>query len=102
MIDCLPNPIAWTIGLNGRVAEFFSDDLNMFGIYLTQDSQFLIINNTAVNNNTLIRCGATSLTVTRQTRLIVYSKYKMIDSIIMDFSQILMIIITCYYIHLTQ
>ena len=81
MIDCLPNPIVWTIGLNGRAAESFSDDLNMFGIYLTHDSQFLIINNTAVNNNTIIRCGATSLSVTRETRLIVYSKYKMIDSI---------------------
>ena len=78
MIDCLPDAFgnAWRIGRNrsdGR-ALLFREEFHMFSIYLTEDTQFLIINDTAVNNNTLIRCSGSQSALARETRLNVYSK----------------------------
>ena len=73
ILECLQNPFGWTIGRGGNtvIVPFSNDQFNMFGIYKTDDSQFLIINETALNNNTNIVCLNTD-GGSQRTKLIIY------------------------------
>ena len=70
-LKCLPNAIGWSVRRESNVNQEepvpFGSHFNMFGIYKSEDDQFMFVNDTAVNNNTLIRCVNSSLTPQQTT-----------------------------------
>lgn len=76
-LQCLQDPLFWSVRLyiNNSLTLLGPGEYSKLGIYITDDSQHLIINDTAVTiNNTDIRCADRALT-SEEAELFVIGKF---------------------------